>query len=84
MIPLINVSDLTRSITANEVTEVWAKPTTGIAGFCLYMKINNKEMMLSTYLSNKPRHFKRADALLKEAGKIGLDEVKFIGLSHKK
>jgi hypothetical protein len=36
-----------------------------------------KEFILSTYLSSKPRLFKRSDALLNEARDLGLKSVKF-------
>lgn len=84
MIPLINVSDLTHSIKKNLVSDVCAKPTKGIEGFCLYATVNDREMILSTYLSTKPRHFKRSDALLKEAMKIGVKEIRFVDLAKAK
>jgi len=77
---LINVSDLKKAISIDAPIHVWAKPSSGLPGFFLYVNINGSEMVLSTYMSTHPRHFKRSDALLKEAANIGLNKVTFIDL----
>jgi hypothetical protein len=43
----------------------------------LRLKFEDGERVMSTYLSDKPRLFKRSDALLKEAEKLGLGSVTF-------
>jgi hypothetical protein len=77
MTALINVSDLTDYISSHGPTKAWAKPMKDVGGYCLFVMVGNEERVLSTYLAHNPRLFKRADALLKEAGKMGLAEVSF-------
>jgi hypothetical protein len=79
---LINTSDLRALLEANAKIEAIARALEGVDGFLLHLNSGGKEMVLSTYLSDKPRLFKRADALLKEASNIGLPSVRF-DLEHK-
>lgn len=77
-IPLINVADLTKAIESGENVQAQAVTIEGIVdGYLLDVKIKGKTNRLSTYLSAKPRLFKRSDALLKEAQKVGLTSVTF-------
>ena len=74
---LINTADLSTLVASNADIEVIARGTDNVEGFLLHIKSGKDEMVLSTYLSNKPRLFKRSDALLKEAQKMGLRRVCF-------
>jgi hypothetical protein len=76
---LINTADLAALVESKANVEATArKPSSDIVdGFLLHIKSGKNEMVLSTYLSDKPRLFKRSDALLKEATKMGLSSVRF-------
>lgn len=74
---LINVADLRALIDENIDIVAMASEIEGVEGYILSLKTVDKEMVLSTYLSTKPRLFKRSDALLKEARDLGLKSVKF-------
>lgn len=87
-IPLINVADLTKLVESGKKIHASAVAIDGVAdGYFLDVEIDSKDKKLvkiggqnkrlSTYLSDKPRLFKRADALIKEAKKIGLTSVTF-------
>lgn len=73
---LINTSDLKALIKENKVTIV-AKSHRIINanGWVMELYIDDVKKTLSTYLSDSPRLFKRSDALLKEAEKMGLPYV---------
>ena len=73
---LINTSDLTKLIAEGKATIVAkAHPVSGIDGWIMVLFIDDVKKTLSTYLSDKPRFFKRSDALLKEAENMGLPSV---------
>lgn len=74
---LINVSDLSLLVKSSASVKAIARAPESIDGFLLYIESGGEEKLLSTYLSDKPRLFKRSDALLKEAAKIGLSSVCF-------
>ena len=76
---LINTADLKAKIQAETPIEAVARPVDSdfVKGHLLYLSGEGKEWVLSTYLSDKPRLFKRADALLKEAANLGLSAVRF-------
>lgn len=74
---LINTADLSALIASNTPVKATASAPEGVEGFLLFIKGQGQEMVLSTYLSDKPRLFKRADALLNEAEKMGLSMVCF-------
>ena len=74
---LINVADLRALIEENIDVEAIASEIDGVEGYLLNLNTIDKKMVLSTYLSTKPRLFKRSDALLKEARELGLTSVKF-------
>lgn len=76
---LINTADLTALVKENTKIEAIARsPTSDIVeGYLLFFEAPSETLVLSTYLSDKPRLFKRSDALLKEAGKMGLSSVRF-------
>lgn len=62
---LINVSDLRELMESTNSMEVSATTIEGADGYILNIKTERRVMVLSTYLSDKPRLFKRADALIK-------------------
>jgi hypothetical protein len=78
---LINTAELRALVAAKTPMVATARPMQSVEGFLLFLKkgddAKEDEMVLSTYLSDKPRLFKRADALLKEASNNGLTEVLF-------
>jgi hypothetical protein len=74
---LVNTADLRILIASKVAIEATAKAPESVEGFLLHIKTKKDDMVLSTYLSDKPRLFKRADALLKEATKVGLSSVRF-------
>lgn len=79
-IDLINISSLTELAQDSSKTLIpIAKPVNGdlLQGFYLHISDNANDWVVSTYLSDKPKHYKRSDALLKEAKKIGLPPVLF-------
>ncbi len=77
-VELINTSSLTEMASNKELTAV-AKPVKGfmLQGHSLHILDGDKEWIVSTYLSDKPKLYKKADALLKEAKKMGLHKVTF-------
>ena len=79
-VDLINVSRLAELIQseAESLTAV-AKAFSGdlLQGHLLYISDGHNQWIVSTYLSDKPKLYKRADALLKEAKKLGLSQVSF-------
>lgn len=79
-VELINVSSLAELIQdkAKSLTAV-AKPFSGdlLQGHLLHISDGHTKWVVSTYLSDKPKLYKRADALLKEAKKLGLSQVSF-------
>lgn len=77
---LINVSRLTEMVqSGTETLTAVAKPINGdlLQGHFLHVSNGMQTWVVSTYLSDKPKHYKRPDALLKEANKIGLSQVLF-------
>ncbi|MBL4625780.1 MAG: hypothetical protein JKY42_11675 [Flavobacteriales bacterium] len=74
---LINTADLRALIKSDRNVEAIAKTPKSVDGFVLHLNTSEGEKVLSTHLSEKPRLFKRSDALLKEAGKMGLKKVIF-------
>lgn len=74
---LLSVSEV-KEITLNgEVISALAiKPSDTVSGYLLYINTADQEITLATFF-NEPRLFKRADALLKEANKLGLQSVTF-------
>ncbi len=74
---LINTSDLKEAISTGDTVHAEAERISGVDGFVLRVRINDERKTLSTYLSDKPRLFKRSDALLKEARKLGLTSITF-------
>mgnify|MGYP000176560449 CR=1 FL=1 len=75
---MINTADLRSLVESDSAVEAVAvKAPEGIDGYLLQLFSGSDEMVLSTYLSDKPRLFKRADALLKEAGNMELSSVRF-------
>lgn len=75
---LINTSQATAEIAKVEPTEGTAHKVEAVDGYILKLTIGKEVKTLSTYLSDKPRLFKRSDALLKEAKNLGLKNVNFI------
>jgi hypothetical protein len=77
---LINVSTLTE-FAQDEIKSLTAiaKPFNGdlLQGYLLHVSDSDSQWVVSTYLSDKPKLYKKADALLKEAKKIGLAQVCF-------
>jgi len=76
---LINTATLAALVESKADIEAIARKLSSdiVEGFLLHIKSAEDEMVLSTYLSDKPRLFKRSDALLKEATKMGLSSVRF-------
>jgi hypothetical protein len=74
---LINTADLKERIASDDVPSAKACSVEGVEGYLLRLKFEDGERVMSTYLSDKPRLFKRSDALLKEAEKLGLGSVTF-------
>ncbi len=76
---LINVSSLTELAQDKTSLTAIAKPFNGdlLQGHLLHVSDGDSQWVVSTYLSDKPKLYKRADALLKEAKKIGLAQVCF-------
>jgi len=76
---LINTAALAALVESKADIEAIARKLSSdiVEGFLLHIKSAEDEMVLSTYLSDKPRLFKRSDALLKEATKMGLSSVRF-------
>lgn len=74
---LINTADLTALLQNVASSEAIARKIEGVEGYTLIINLENRSLLLSTYLTNKPRLFKRADALLKEAKNLGLNSVIF-------
>lgn len=75
---LINTSELTKQVDSGAQIEATAKRVENVDGYLLHLVVDGNSLTLSTYLSDNPRLFKRADALLKEATKIGIKSVTFI------
>jgi hypothetical protein len=74
---LINVSDLRELMKSDSNLDISAKTIEGVEGYVLNIKTADNTLVLSTYLSDKPRFFKRADALIKEAKKLNINSVIF-------
>lgn len=74
---LINTADLSKLLNETPEISATAHQIDGVEGFTLHVLHSDREFVLSTYLSSKPRLFKRADALLNEAKNIGLKSVIF-------
>lgn len=74
---LINTSDLSRHIEAHGKINATANQVSGVVGYIMQVEIGSEQKTLSTHLSDKPRLFKRSDALLKEASKLGIAAVTF-------
>ncbi len=79
MTKLINTSDLALLVKEEPSLIATAKTPESdmIEGYFLHLKCGDEDLVLSTYLSDKPRLFKRSDALLKEAKKLGIGAVTF-------
>lgn len=77
-VELINTSSLTELANTTTLSAV-AKPFDGtlLQGHFLHVTDGIQEWVVSTYLSDKPKLYKKADALLKEAKKMGLLKVTF-------
>jgi hypothetical protein len=74
---LINTADLKELILNSENVTAIAIRQEMIEGYLLHIEANSEQYVLSTYLSNKTRLFKRSDALLKEARSLGFKTVEF-------
>ncbi len=74
---MINTASLKKLLESNGVVIAFAQSFEDIDGYMLHIESGDNQLVLSTYLSDKPRMFKRADALIKEARNIGLDSVRF-------
>ncbi len=76
---LISTADLKLRINKKEQVIAKAKPVSSdlVAGYLLHLTISSKDYVLSTWRSDKPRLFKRSDALLSEVAKFGIKEVIF-------
>lgn len=74
---LINVADLRKLIESASKLEVSATTIEGVEGYILNIKTVDSSLVLSTYLSDKPRLFKRADALIKEAKSLNIKSITF-------
>lgn len=74
---LINVADLRKLIETTNNLDISAVTIEGVEGYILNIKTEREVMVLSTYLSDKPRLFKRADALIKEAKNLDIHSVTF-------
>jgi len=74
---LINTAALTAYAKEHGQVPAIALGIESIEGYILQVDLDGQINVLSTYLSDKPRVFKRADALLKEAKKMGLTTVSF-------
>lgn len=77
-IELINTSSLTE-LAAKKSLSATAKPCKDqyIKGYFLHVTDGTQDWVVSTYLSDKVKHYKKAEALLKEAKQIGLTNVTF-------
>ncbi|EGQ9333580.1 TPA: hypothetical protein I6715_003368 [Vibrio cholerae] len=79
-VELINVSSLAELILdSTKSLKAVAKPFNGglLQGHLLYISDGHSQWVVSTHLSDKAKLYKRADALLKEAKKLGLSQVSF-------
>lgn len=76
---LINTADLKIKIEENEQLSAVARPVNSgfTTGYLLHISSESEAWVLSTWRSDKPRLFKRSDALLTEAHKLGLKAVNF-------
>lgn len=74
---LINVADLRKLIETTNNLDISASTIEGVEGYILNIKTADSSLVLSTYLSDKPRLFKRADALIKEAKNFDIKSIKF-------
>ena len=77
-ITLTNRSELTAHIEKHQITSGKAFRVGGVKGYTLEVTINDITHVLSTFLSDHPKVFKRADALLDESMKMGLKEVRVL------
>lgn len=79
-VELINVSSLTE-LAQDDAKQLvaTAKPFNGDMrqGHLLHVTDGSQKWVVSTYLSDTPKLYKRADALLKDAKKMGLSSVTF-------
>jgi hypothetical protein len=74
---LINVATVKERIDNGQKFTATAVPFDAVPGHLLNLKVGHEEYVLSTWRSDVPRHFKRADALLKEAKSLGLTNITF-------
>lgn len=74
---MINVATVKERIDDGEIFAATAVPFDSVPGHFLNLKVGSEEYVLSTWRSDVPRLFKRADALLKEAKSLGLTQVLF-------
>ena len=73
----INVADLRKLIESTNNFDVSATTIEGVEGYILNVKTADSCFVVSTYLSDKPRLFKRADALIKEAKSLNIKSITF-------
>lgn len=79
-VALINTSSLAELIQSHPASlKAVARPFNGdlYQGHLLQITDGDNKWVVSTYLSDKVKLYKRADALLKEAKKLGLSQVCF-------
>lgn len=74
---LINVAGVKAALESGQTFQSRAIPSKEIPGYFLHLDDGESTLVLSTWLSDTPRLFKKADALLKEAKAIGLSIVEF-------
>lgn len=74
---LINVATVKERLEKGDAIKAKALRCKAAPGYLLHLYDDQEEMILSTWLSDNPRLFKRSDALLKEAENMGLPEVLF-------
>lgn len=77
-IELINTSSLT-ALVAHKSLSATAKPCRDqfMNGYFLHVTDGTQHWVASTYLSDKVKHYKKAEALLKDAKQIGFTQVIF-------
>lgn len=77
-VELMNTSSLTELAKEKTLTGR-ARSFEGVLsqGYLLAVTDGDQEWVVSTYLSDSPKLYKKADALLKEAKKMGVTEVTF-------
>lgn len=74
---LVPISELKKLVENNEIKKATARTFKHTDGHFLELETENETLVLSTYLSDNPRWFKRSDALIKECKKLGLTFLGF-------